>query len=145
MRWILFLSLLVLAGCSDPKPPVGKWEGGYDSNGTIVVARVEIGADGLVRISAPDITNLGNAKPEQMAMQRARLAAELVHIWDEVEPRPFDFDGKTFRRPGGRAPQMVWDKTTNQMTLQLYFGANPALPVVLRPVDFFHDNPFASG
>lgn len=146
MRWTLLLvPLLLLAACSDPKPPVGKWEGGYDSNGTIVVARVEIGANGLVKISAPDITNLQDAKPEQLAMQRARLAAELVQIWTDVAPREFAFDGKTFRRPGGRAPQMVWDKTTNQMTLQLYFGANPALPVVLRPVDTFHDNPFASG
>jgi hypothetical protein len=80
-----------------------------------------------------------------MAMERSRLAAELVHAWDSIEPRPLDFDGKTFRKPGGVAPQMVWDKATNQMTLQLYFGANPALPVVLRPVDGFHDNPFAAG
>jgi hypothetical protein len=40
---------------------------------------------------------------------------------------------------------MVWDKATNQMTLQLYIGARPALPVPLRPVDGFHDNPWASG
>ena len=145
MRWLLLASLLLLAGCSKAQPPVGKWEGGYDSNGTIVVARVEITAGGLVKVSAPDITNLQGATPEQMAMQRARLAAELVHVWDEVEPRQFEFDGKTFRKPGGVAPQMVWDKASNQMTLQLYFGANRALPVILRPVDGFHDNPFASG
>ena len=145
MRWILLASLLLVAGCSKPQPPVGKWEGGYDNNGTIVVARVEITASGRVKVSAPDITNLQNAKPEQMAMERSRLAAELVHVWDDVEPREFEFDGKTFRKPGGVAPQMVWDKGSNQMTLQLYIGANPALPVVLRPVDGFHDNPFASG
>jgi hypothetical protein len=145
MRWLLLLPLLLLLGCSKAQPPAGKWEGGYDNDGTIVVARVEITAGGLVKISAPDITNLQGATPEQMAMQRSRLAAELVHVWDEVEPRQFEFDGKTFRKPGGVAPQMVWDKASNQMTLQLYFGANPALPVVLRPVDGFHDNPFASG
>jgi hypothetical protein len=145
MRWFVFLSLLLLAGCSDPQPPTGKWEGGYDSDGTIVVARVEIGPGGLVKVSAPDLTNLESAKPEQMAMQRSRLAAELAHLWPEVKPRRFDFDGTTFRIPGRVAPQMVWDKSSNQMTLQLYFGANPALPVVLRPVDEFHDNPFGSG
>ena len=145
MRWFLLLSLLLVAGCSKPQPPVGKWEGGYDADGTIVVARVEIEANGQVRITAPDITNLKGATAEQMAMERSRLAAELVHAWDSVEPRPLEFDGKTFRKPGGVAPQMVWDKATNQMTLQLYFGANPALPVVLRPVYGFHDNPFASG
>jgi hypothetical protein len=124
---------------------VGKWEGGTDTNGTIVVARVEIGAGGLVRVSAPDITNLAGARPETLLNERARLQAELVNAWDDVKPRPFDFDGKTFRKPGGVAPQMVWNKDTNQMTLQLYIGANPALPVVLRPVTEFHDSPFGTG
>src|SRR3954463_3083932 len=145
MRWFLFLSLLLMAGCSRPQPPIGKWEGGYDANGTIVVARVEIDAGGLVKVSAPDITNLQGATLEQMAMERSRLAAELVHVWDDVQPRSLDFDGKTFRNPGRVAPQMIWDKATNQMTLQLYIGAHPALPVVLRPVDGFHDNPFGAG
>jgi hypothetical protein len=40
---------------------------------------------------------------------------------------------------------MVWDKDSNQLTLELYIGARPALPVALRPVNDFHDNPFASG
>jgi hypothetical protein len=40
---------------------------------------------------------------------------------------------------------MVWDKSSNHMTLELYIGARPAMPVPLRPVDDFHDNPFASG
>lgn len=140
----LFVGLL-LAGCGKPQPPVGKWEGGIETGGTIVVARVEIGANGLVRVSAPDVTNLGDAKPEVMLNERAQLQAELVNAWPEVQPREFTFDGKTFRKPGGVAPQMVWDKATNQMTLQLYIGARPALPVPLRPVDGFHDNPFASG
>jgi hypothetical protein len=145
MRKAVFLALLLLAGCGKPQPPVGKWEGGTDTNGTIVVARVEIGAGGLVRVSAPDITNLAGAEPETILNERARLQAELVNAWDDVKPREFDFDGKTFRKPGGVAPQMVWNKDTNQMTLQLYIGANPALPVVLHPVPEFHDSPFGSG
>ena len=62
-----------------------------------------------------------------------------------MAPRPLDFDGKTFRKPGQIAPQMVWDQKTNQMELELYIGANPALPVPLRPVPDFHDDPWASG
>ena len=62
-----------------------------------------------------------------------------------MQPRPLDFDGTTFRKPGGIAPQMVWDKATNQMTLEIFIGANPALPVPLRPVDAFHDDPWPSG
>ena len=91
---------------------------------------------------APDITNLPQT---QIAEYRARLAADLANGWSSVEPRDFDFDGKTFRKPGGVAPQMVWDKDSNHLTLQLYIGARPALPVPLRPVDNFHDNPWASG
>ncbi len=145
MRWIAILSLLLLAACSDPKPPVGKWEGGYENGRTIVVARVEILPSGQVRVSAPDLLNIQDTGPENMQRQRERLSAELRNAWEDVAPRVFEFDGKTFRKPDGFAPQMVWDKASNQMTLQLYFGANPALPVVLRPVNEFHDSPFGSG
>jgi hypothetical protein len=136
--------LFLLAGCAK-HPPVGKWEGGYDSGGTIVVARVEIGADGLVKLMAPDVTGLVGAKPEETLNARAQAQSDLVNGWAGVTARQFDFDGKTFRKPGGQAPQMVWDKDTNQMTLEIYIGRNPALPVTLRPVDGFHDDPFGSG
>jgi hypothetical protein len=139
------MAFLILAGCAKPHPPQGRWEGGYDSDGTLVAARVEIEPDGQVKISAPDLTNTQAAKPEQLEQMRARLAADLATAWDSVAPRPFDFDGTTFRKPGGVAPQMVWDKTSNQMTLELYIGANSALPVPLRPVDSFHDNPWPAG
>ena len=135
---------MALAGCGKPQPPAGKWEGGYEAGGDLVAARVEILPNGGVKISAPDVTNaMGNR--EQINAMRAQLAADLVNGWSEVTPRTFDFDGKTFRKPGGVAPQMVWDKATNQLTLELYIGANPAMPVPLHPVADFHDNPFASG
>ncbi len=133
-----------LAACSKPAPPQGRWEGGYSGGGTMVAARVEVEADGQVRVSAPDITSLENAKPEILQQNRDKLAADLASGWDGVVPRPLDFDGKTFRKPGGIAPQMVWDKSTNQMTLEIFIGANPALPVPLRPVENFHDDPWAS-
>ena len=82
--------------------------------------------------------------PSSFSACADELAADLVTAWDTVEPRPFDFDGKTFRKPGGYAPQIEWDKSTNQMTLELYIGANPALPIPLRPVDSFHDSPWAA-
>jgi len=136
------LAFLMLTACSKPHPPQGKWEGGYASNGTLVAARVEIMADGLIKVSAPDITNMENARPERLQAIREELAADLATAWDTVTPRPFDFDGKTFRKPGEFAPQMEWDKSSNQMTLELYIGANAALPIPLRPVDGFHDNPW---
>lgn len=144
-KFVVILAFLLVAGCAKHTPPQGRWEGGYDGNGILVAARVEVGPDGMVKISAPDITNQEGAKPEQLEEMRARLAADLATAWDGVEPRPFDFDGTTFRKPGGVAPQIVWDKNSNQMTLELYIGANPALPVPLRPVDNFHDNPWPAG
>lgn len=145
MRFAAFLCLAIgLAACSKPTPPVGKWEGGYESGGDLVAARVEVLANGQVKIMAPDITNAVGSR-QYIDQMRAQLAADLANGWSEVAPRTFDFDGKTFRKPGGIAPQMVWDKNTNQMTLELYIGARPAMPVPLRPVDGFHDNPWASG
>ena len=142
---LLFVGLAAaLAGCGKPQPPVGKWEGGTESGGDMVVARVEILPSGQVRVMAPDITNAMGSR-EQMNEFRARLSADLANGWSEVAPRSFDFDGKTFRKPGGIAPQMVWDKASNHMTLELYIGARPALPGPLRPVDDFHDNPFGAG
>jgi len=85
------------------------------------------------------------AKTGSAASGNTRLASDLANGWSEVTPRSFEFDGKTFRKPGGYAPQMEWDKSSNQMILELYIGARPAMPVPLRPVDDFHDNPFASG
>ncbi|MDB5735596.1 MAG: hypothetical protein JWN16_2233 [Alphaproteobacteria bacterium] len=148
MRRVAVMAVLALVGgvaaCSRPAPPVGKWEGGAETGGTIVAARVEIMPDGGVKVSAPDVTYV-TANREQVNELRARLASDLANAWPDVKPRSFDFDGKTFRKPGGVAPQMVWDKDTNQMTLELYIGANPALPIPLRPVAGFHDNPYASG
>ena len=145
LKALLFVTLAVaLTGCGKPQPPVGKWEGGYEAGGDLVAARVEILASGQVKVMAPDVTNAIGSRAEVNAF-RDRLASDLVNGWSEVKPRTFEFDGTTFRKPGGVAPQMVWDKATNQMTLELYIGARPALPVPLRPVDGFHDNPFASG
>jgi hypothetical protein len=144
-KTLLFaVAALLLAACSKPTPPVGKWEGGTESGGTIVAARVEILSSGQIKASAPDVTYVtGNrARIDEL---RAQLAADLANGWDGVKPRSFDFDGDTFRKPGGVAPQMKWDKPSNQMTLELYIGANPAFPVLLRPVKNFHDNPFGAG
>lgn len=140
----LLASLLAVGACSKPNPPVGKWEGGYELGGDLVAARVEILPNGTVKVSAPDLTN-AMGSTAQIESMRAQLTADLANDWSEVQPRSFDFDGKTFRKPGGVAPQMEWDKNSNQLTLELYIGARPAMPVPLRPVNDFHDNPFVSG
>jgi hypothetical protein len=143
-RLLFAIAAMALASCGKPQPPVGKWEGGYEAGGDLVAARVEILATGGIKISAPDVTNAVGSR-DQIDAMRAQLAADLANGWSGVDPRSFDFDGKTFRKPGGVAPQMIWDKDTNQMTLELYIGARPAMPVPLRPVNDFHDNPFGSG
>src|ERR1700742_1603337 len=103
MRKILMLlPLVVLAACSKPQAPVGKWEGGAESGGVLVAARVEILANGTVKVSAPDITNAVGER-DKIEQMRAQVAADLANGWAEVKPRSFDFDGKTFRKPGGVA------------------------------------------
>jgi hypothetical protein len=143
-RLLFAIAAMALASCGKPQPPVGKWEGGYEAGGDLVAARVEILANGGIKISAPDVTNAMGSR-DQIDAMRAQLAADLANSWSGVDPRNFDFDGKTFRKPGGIAPQMIWDKDTNQLTLELYIGARAAMPVPLRPVNDFHDNPFGSG
>lgn len=136
---------LALAACSKPTPPQGHWQGAYDSGGTLVVARVEITANGQVRLSAPDLTNTQNADTGQRQQMRERLAAQLADGWDDVAPRAMDFDGETFRKPGGIAPQITWNKTTRQMTLVLYLGNAAPIYIPLQHVGAFSDNPWPSG
>jgi hypothetical protein len=146
MRWaaLTVVALLVLAGCSRHKPPVGHWEGTYESSDTIIAAWLEIGKDGLVRVSAPDTTTIGPETTEAERQSiREEMVARLASGWNNVEPRKMDFDGDTFRKPGGFAPQMKWNAKKKQMTLVLYLGANPALDVPMRAVEEFSENPFA--
>ena len=132
---------LFASACSEPKTPEGRWEGVYESADTMMAARLEIDAQGEVRVSAPDLLEIQDASEETRVAMRERLAQELRTKWDEVAPRKMDFDGDTFRKPGGVAPQMEWDG--DKMTLVAYFGANPALRIPLKKVrDHFSDDPF---
>ena len=54
---------------------MGKWEGGTESGGTIVAARVEVLPGGGVKVSAPDVTYVTGNR-EQIEELRARLSAE---------------------------------------------------------------------
>src|ERR1700761_1876616 len=141
-----FFAIACFAGvsaCSHSAPPVGRWEGVYDTSDTIIAARVEITAKGDIFVSAPDVTDIGGASSEDRAATRQKLADGLDESWGSVVPRPMDFDGKTFRKPGGIAPQMEWDSSANTMTLVLYLGAAPELRVTLRPVKDFSPDPFS--
>lgn len=147
MRWaaLALVAMMALAACSRPAPPVGRWEGWYESPTTIIVARLEIEKDGQVRVSAPDTTNIApDTLEEQRQALREEMAARLAAGWGSVAPRRMDFDGDTFRKPGGIAPQITWNAKTRQMALVLYLGANPGLRVPLHPVEEFSENPFES-
>ncbi|MBV9420591.1 MAG: hypothetical protein JO348_12535 [Alphaproteobacteria bacterium] len=144
MRPILALlfGVLVLTGCSKPQAPAGRWEGGYDQDGTFIAARLEIETDGKVRVSAPDVTDPSLVSDSDRAMMRRNMAERLAGGWGEVVPRPMSFDGKIFRLPGRIAPQIEYDNTTNVMTLYVYLGTNPVIKMPLKPVADFSDNPF---
>jgi len=95
---ILLLVSLVVVACSKPSPPAGRWMAHYESAGTMVDARLEIAANGLVRVSALDLTDIQVNSDEDRIALHGRLANDLSEGWGEVAPRPMDFDGKVFRK-----------------------------------------------
>jgi len=135
-------AVLCLAACSRPHAPVGRWEGTYDANNTMVAARLEIDASGMVRASAPDAGVSPGASEQDRVALRARLAGDLIAAWQDAVPKPMDFDGREFHKPGGIARQMIWDADKKQMTLVLYLGTNPAIYIPMRAVGDFSDNPW---
>jgi hypothetical protein len=137
----ILMAALTLATCSPSAPPQGRWEGAYESGDTMIVARLEIGRDGQVRISLPDITGVSSDQAERYTT-RESLADRLAGGWGEVGPRPMDFDGTTFRKPGGIAPQIDYDKASNTMTVYVYLGTAPAIRVPLHAVPDFSDSPW---
>ena len=139
---VVGLSLAAGYGCSHPKPPTGKWEGTYESDDTMVVSRLEIASNGTILVSAPNAQDLGNTPADDKAGIRQKLAQDLASEWDAVEPRKLDFDGTTFRKPGGVAPQMEWDADNKHMTLIVYFGTNPSIRIPMHAVKQFSDNPW---
>ena len=140
----LLFAVLVLASCSKAPPPAGRWEGAFDDGATFVAARLEIEPDGTVRVSAPDVVDPGVASEQDRATMRQNMSARLVGGWGEVAPRPMDFDGTTFRKPGGIAPQIDWDAQSKVMTLYVYIGTRPVIKIPLHPVGDFSDNPWGS-
>jgi hypothetical protein len=108
----------------------------------MIAARLEIEDDGQVRVSAPDLLDIGSASDEDRPAMRQKLAADLDAGWGDVAPRPMDFDGEKFRKPGGIAPQMIWKP--GNMQLVIYLGTRPAIRIPMRKVDDFSDNPFSS-
>ena len=138
------LAMFALSGCSHAAaPPVGRWEGVYDTPDTVIAARVQITAKGDIYLSAPDATDVGGSSDEDRAAIRQKLADGLEESWGSVVPRPMDFDGKTFRKPGGIAPQMEWDSSTNTMTITVYLGTEQPISFPLHPVKDFSPDPFA--
>jgi hypothetical protein len=133
----IMLAAAGLAGCSDPQPPLGRWEGAYTGDDALIVARLEIEPD-AIRVSAP------NAFAEFSAMSTAEreaverdLSARLAAAWPKIAPTTFSFDGKVFRKPGGVAPQMEWDPDKKAMTLVVYPGLHDTIRLPLTPVENF--------
>ena len=139
------LCLVGLSACSNSKtPPVGRWEGAFETPDATVTVRLEITSKGEIFLSAPNATDVENASADQRSAIRQRLANELAAGWSAIEARPLEFDGRVFRKPGGIAPQLEWNPDARQMTAVLYLGLRAALRVPLRPVTAFDSDPWAS-
>lgn len=139
------LCLAAVAGCSrHVPPPVGRWEGTYDSGSTIVAARMEVTPKEQIYVSAPNAENIGSMSAEDHAAVRQKLADGLAAGWDSVPPHKMDFDGKSFRNPEGIAHQAEWDAATQRMTLIVYLDKGDGIRVPMRSVKTFSSNPFGS-
>jgi hypothetical protein len=140
---ILLIAGLVLVGCSKShQPPSGRWIGHLDSPAVMVDAWLEISPAGDVRVSAPDILDPGEPSDEQRQAAHKRLANQVYDDWGGVVPRHYEFDGETFRKPGGVAPQMEWDSGSQQMKLVFYFGMQRSIRIAMSPVKNFNDDPW---
>ncbi|MBS0275472.1 MAG: hypothetical protein JSR55_14060 [Proteobacteria bacterium] len=138
--------LSALAGCShQTAPPTGRWEGTYDAGDTLVAARMEITAKGQIFVSAPNAENIASTSNGARAAIRQRLASGLAAGWDDVTPIQLDFDGQTFRKPGGIAPQAEWNSSTHRMTLIVYLGRGDGFRIPMRAVKTFSPDPFPGG
>jgi hypothetical protein len=127
-----------LSACSDARPPTGRWEGVYEDSGVIIAARLEIAANGKVRVSAPNaITSEGPLSPADRANIVQQLQSRLAMSWPAVEPLPLEFDGHVFRKPGGVAPQLEWDAGKKRMTMIYYSGNRNSVRVALTSVGEF--------
>lgn len=140
---LLFASLVFLAACSrQEKPPAGRWIGNYESSSVMVDARLEILPDGAVRVSAPDMLDVGDASEEDRALIRNRLAEELETTWAKAPAKPMDFDGRVLRKPGGVAPQMEWNPQTREMKVVFYFGMQKSVRIKMQQVSDFSSDPW---
>ena len=139
---LLFMGLALFA-CSKPSPPTGRWMAHFESPGTMIDARLEILPNGTVRASAPDLVDVQVDSDEDRVAMHAQLAAQLAEDWSQAMPRPMEFDGHIFRKPGGFAPQMEWNKNAKLMKLVFYFGTQHSIRIPMQAVDDFSNDPWA--
>jgi hypothetical protein len=142
---ILLFAGLLLAGCSRHTPPSGRWIGHYESPSVMVVAWLEITPAGDVRVSAPDYLDPGDPAEDQRQDMHRHLANDLSDAWGDVKLRRYDFDGRVFRKQGGVAPQMEWDRRKQEMTLVFYFGMQRSIRITMTPVKDFALEPWLNG
>ena len=130
--------LVVLSACADPAPPAGRWQGVYEGGDAMVAARLEIDPEGSVRVSAPNaFLNFAAMSTTERMEMRSELLAGLAAAWPSIGPMELTFDGKTFRKPGGVAPQLEWDNGRREMTLVVYPGLHDTIRFPLERVDHF--------
>jgi hypothetical protein len=136
------LGAFLLSSCSNRAPPVGRWEGTYQSRGTFIAARLELAAGPTGRISAPGVSDPSIVNEEDRIAMEQNLADRLAGSWGEIAPSPLAFEGTTYRKPGGSAPLIAWDRAANAMTLYVYLDAQAVILVRLHPVADFSANPW---
>jgi len=102
------------------------------------MARLEIDSAGTVRVSAPNaIIPDADVSQSERADLREKLEEGLDASWASVTPLPLEFDGRSFHKPGGVAPQLEWNAGAKRMTLIYYSGNRPSVRIPLDAVAQF--------
>lgn len=123
-RGRLFIAILfpaLLAACGDANIPPGRWQGAMYDGDWIVLVRLEVRPDNVIRVSAPNL----RAAFEGMTLGERieafnRVARELERGWPDSPLWQVDRSGNEIRRAGGYSVVFDYEPQGDRMVFHFY-------------------------
>ncbi|HAH10569.1 MAG TPA: hypothetical protein DCL54_11930 [Alphaproteobacteria bacterium] len=130
------MAVLLLAACSEPQAPPGRWEGFSVSPDWVIAVRLEMAKGNVMRASALSAALTGEDLPRKVALENEVRTAMRAQ-WLAVPKGQIEFKGNTVTRTNGFAPVFVYEPASRAMVFHFYAGGKLTEKVTLRPVDSF--------